>query len=132
MDLYNEGFFIHTFGNYKSANYIFNIPSKGARGSIEMLLISIIFDINSNINYDLSKELLEGFEREIQNIEDVHKAFHVESKQHEDANIKLERVKELFLTFYNSVPEESIVYKQKDAKILVFGLSFLLVFQVFL
>ena len=48
MDLYNEGFFIHTFGNYKSANYIFNIPNKGARGSIELLLVSIIFDIIIN------------------------------------------------------------------------------------
>ena len=124
MDLYNEGFFIHTFGNYKSANYIFNIPSEKARGSIEMLLISIIFDINSNINYDLSKELLQSFEKEIQNIEDVHKAFYVESKQYEDATEKFEKVKDLFFTFYNSVPEESIVYKQKDAKILVFGLSY--------
>ena len=124
MDLYNEGFFIHTFGNYKSANYIFNIPSERARGSIEMLLISIIFDINSNINYDLSKELLESFEREILNIIDVYKAFNVESEQYEDASEKFEKVKDLFLIFYNSIPEESIVYKQKDAKILVFGLSY--------
>ncbi|MFW9874031.1 MAG: ADP-ribosylation factor-like protein, partial [Candidatus Thorarchaeota archaeon] len=124
MDLYSEGFFIHTFGNYKSANYIFNIFSKGARGRTEMLLISIVFDINNNINYDLSKELLEGFVREFENIEDVYKAFHVENDQYEDATEKLDTIKELFFTLYNSIPEESIMYKHKDAKILVFGLSY--------
>ncbi|MFX0083411.1 MAG: PAS domain S-box protein [Candidatus Hodarchaeota archaeon] len=122
MDLYNEGFFIHTFGNYKSANYIFNIFSKKARGMTEMLLISIVFDVNNNINYNLSKELLEGFVREFENIEGVYKAFH--SNQYEDAMEKLDKVKELFFTFYNSIPEESIMYKHKDAKILVFGLSY--------
>lgn len=120
MDIYNEGFFIHTFGNYKSANYIFNIFNKEARGSIETLLISIIFDINSNINHNLSKELLEGFEKELQDIEDVCKAFYVEKKKYEDAAEKYNIVKELFFTFYNSILEKSIVYKQKDTKVLVF------------
>ncbi|MFX1500521.1 MAG: PAS domain S-box protein [Promethearchaeota archaeon] len=124
MDLYDEGFFVHTFGNYKSANYIFNIYNKGARGNIETILISLIFDVNSNINYELSKELLIGFEREFQTIEEVYKAFYVENKQYEDASEKLKEVNDLFLTFYNSIPEENIVYKQKEAKILVFGLSY--------
>ncbi|MFX0028364.1 MAG: PAS domain S-box protein [Candidatus Hermodarchaeota archaeon] len=124
MDLYNEGFFIHTFGNYKSANYIFNIFSKEARGMSETLLISIIFDINNTINYNLSKEILEGFAREFENIEDVYKAFHAERNQYEDAREKLERVKDLFYTLYNSIPEESIMYKYKDAKILLFGLTY--------
>ena len=122
MDLYNEGFFIHTFGGYKSANYIFNIPNEEARGSMEMLLISIIFDINSNINNDLSKELLEGFEKEVQNIEEVYKAFYVGMKKYEDAKEKFSQVSDLFYTFCNSIPEESIVYKSEDTKILIFGL----------
>ncbi|MFX1329305.1 MAG: PAS domain S-box protein [Promethearchaeota archaeon] len=123
MDLYNEGFFIHTFGGYKSANYIFNIPNEDARGSIELLLISIIFDINSNINNDLSKELLEGFEKEIQNIKDVYKAFYVETKKYEDAAEKFDKIRNLFFTFCSSIPEESIVYKSEDTKILIFGLT---------
>ncbi|MFW9882325.1 MAG: ADP-ribosylation factor family protein, partial [Candidatus Thorarchaeota archaeon] len=124
MDLYNEGFFIHTFGNYKSANYIFNIFSKEARGRTEMLLISIVFDINNNINFNLTKELLEGFVREFENIEGVYKAFHAENIQYEDAAEKLDNIKELFFTLYNSIPEENIMYKLKDGKILVFGLSY--------
>jgi hypothetical protein len=124
MDLYNEGFFIHTFGGYRSANYIFNILNNEARGSTETLLISIIFDINCNINNDLSKELLEGFEKEIRNIEDVYKAFYVKTKKYEDAAEKFDKIKNLFFTFCNSVPEESIVYKSEDTKILIFGLSY--------
>jgi PAS domain S-box-containing protein/small GTP-binding protein len=123
MDLYNEGFFIHTFGGYRSANYIFNIPNKGARGSIEMLLISIIFDIKTNINNNLSKELLEGFVREFQNIDNVFRAFYIKTKQYDDADGKLEKIKDLFFTFYDSIPEESVMYQPKDVKILVFGLS---------
>jgi PAS domain S-box-containing protein/small GTP-binding protein len=124
MDLYNEGFFVHTFGNYKSANYIFNIFSQEARGKTEMLLISIIFDINNNINSKLSKELLEGFVREIEKIKDVYKGFYVKRNKYEDAPEKFEMIKELFFTLYSSIPEESIMYKQKDANILVFGLSY--------
>ncbi|MFX1436481.1 MAG: PAS domain S-box protein [Promethearchaeota archaeon] len=124
MDLYDEGFFIHTFGNYRSANYIFNIPSTQARGNVEMLLISILVDINSNINHNLSRELLGGFERELLKIENVHKAFQIETKQSEEPVEKFEKVKDLFFTFFNSVPEESIVYEHKDAKILVYGISY--------
>lgn len=61
MDLYSEGYFMHVFGDYKSANYIFNIPSERGRGKVETLLISIVVDTNSDINLELSKEFLEGY-----------------------------------------------------------------------
>ena len=123
MDLYDDGFFVHMFGNFKSANFIFEIPSQHGRGKIEMLLITILIDVNSYINFDLSKELLEGFREAIQKIDDAYKAFYVENEIYENASIKLDEIKSLFFTFYNSIPEESIMYERRDAKILVFGLT---------
>ncbi|MBN1800755.1 MAG: PAS domain S-box protein [Candidatus Lokiarchaeota archaeon] len=123
MDLYDEGFFIHIFGSYKSANCIFNIPSKHSRGQVETLLISFVVDINSHINFELSKELLEGFESEFQTIEDAFEAFYEDNEEYAHSQEKLEEIKSLFSTFYNTFPKESIVYEQTNAKILVFGLS---------
>ena len=122
MDLYEKGFFVHIFGNFKSANLIFEIPSQYGRGHRELLLVSIVIDINSSINFDLSKELLEGFEKEFKKITDSFKAFYVNSDKYEGDPRKLEEVRSLFYSFYQTFPKESIVYDRKDAKILIFGL----------
>ncbi|MBD3254926.1 MAG: PAS domain S-box protein [Candidatus Lokiarchaeota archaeon] len=123
MDLYEEGFFVHIFGGFKSANLIFEIPSKYARGNRELLLISILIDINSNINFDLSKELLEGFEKEFKKIDNAGEAFYPDSADQETHQLKLNKIKSLFQTFYESFPKESVIYDRKDAKILIYGLS---------
>ncbi|MFX1236299.1 MAG: PAS domain S-box protein, partial [Promethearchaeota archaeon] len=123
MDLYDEGFFIHIFGSFKSANFIFNIPSKRGRGHIENLLISFVMDVNSHINFELCKELLEGFQNGFQAIEDAYQAFYPDLEEYRDSQEKLDEINNLFSTFYNTFPKESIVYEQTDARILVFGLS---------
>ncbi len=122
MDLYDEGFFVHMFGNFKSANYIFDLPSEYARGKNEMLLISIIIDINSTVNFNLSKKLLEGFGQAIKEIPDAYKAFYINSDENEGDESKLLEIQDLLFTFYKSIPEENVIYERKDAKILVFGL----------
>ena len=122
MDLYEQGFFIHMFGSVKSANHIFEIPSEYARGRRELLLISIVIDINSNINFDLMKELLEGFEKEFKKIQDAYKGLYVDEKNFEDNRNKLEEIRNLFYNFYETLPTENLIYDRKDAKILVFGL----------
>ena len=43
MDFYEEGFFIHEFGELKTSNLIFTIPSPVTRGEQETLMITIIF-----------------------------------------------------------------------------------------
>lgn len=122
MDLYDEGFFVHMFGNFKSANYIFDIPSEFARGKNEMLLISILVDIDSQINFNLSKKLLEGFGEAIKEIPDVTKAFYINSDVREGDESKLNEIQDLLFTFFQSIPEENVIYERKDAKILVYGL----------
>ncbi len=123
MDLYSEGYFMHVFGDYKSANYIFNIPSERGRGKVETLLISIVVDMNSDINIELSKELLKGYVNEFQAIEDAHRAFSSGENEYSNAKDKLNAIKNLFDSFYNTIPKESVMYERKDAKILVFGLT---------
>ncbi|TXT61387.1 MAG: putative Histidine kinase [Promethearchaeota archaeon] len=123
MDLYEKGFFIHMFGNFKSANLIFEIPSEYARGTQELLLISFLIDVNSDINLNVTKELLKKFASKLKDIKNVYKAFHKISEDNTEARVKFEEVKSLFKGFYDSFPEESIVIKRKAVKIFVYGLS---------
>ena len=102
MDIYEKRFFIHISGSIKSANLIFEINNPYSRGKKELLQISIIIDINSEINIDLARELLEAFMKEINEIDQVYKAFYVDSGKFEDASEKMEEVKRLFISFYKS------------------------------
>ncbi|MEJ2248998.1 MAG: PAS domain S-box protein [Candidatus Lokiarchaeota archaeon] len=122
MDLYEKGFFVHIFGKFKSANCIFEIESKYARGKKEVLLLSFLVDINNDINLELAKELLTQFSTEIKKIKDIYKAFYTKSEIHEGDEVKLKNLEILFQNFYESFPVENIIIKRKPAKIFVFGL----------
>ncbi|MHA1804567.1 MAG: hypothetical protein ACTSU4_08535, partial [Promethearchaeota archaeon] len=74
MDLNENGFFVHITDKFKSVNLIFNIFSEYARGKKEILLISIVTDINNEINLKLSRELLEAFAKQIKNVKEGYKA----------------------------------------------------------
>ena len=103
MNLYDKGFFVHIFGGYKSVNLVFEVFSQYARGSKELLLISIIVKEGSDeLNIDFSRELLEGFSKEINNIEDAYKAFYLNSSEFEGDIIKKNEIQNLFFTFYKS------------------------------
>lgn len=123
MDLYEKGFFTHMFGKFKSANFIFEIPSEYARGTQELLLISYLIDVNSDINLNVTKGLLEKFAAKLKDIKNVYKAFHKTSEDISTAIEKFEDVRRLFKEFYESFPEESIIIKRKALKIFVYGLS---------
>jgi len=124
IDLYESGFFKHTFGTFNTANLIFDVPSKYSRTERERLLISLVVDGKSKINPTLAEEFLEGFVEEFKKIEDAFKAFYVDSKVDKGDPAKLEQIKTLLHTFYISFPEEKVIFEQKEAKILVFGLTF--------
>ena len=102
MDVYEDKFFIHISGNIKSASLIFEIPNLYSRGNRELFQISIVIDINSEINLNLARDLLEGFVNEFKKIEDVYKALYVDSKKYDGATEKFEEVKNLFFNFYKS------------------------------
>ncbi|MFX1410942.1 MAG: PAS domain S-box protein [Promethearchaeota archaeon] len=122
-DLYEGGFFKHTFGTFKTANLIFDIPSEFSRTKKERLLISLVIDSKSTINTALAQEFLEGFVEEFEKIEDSYKAFYVNSRIYKGEPKKLEEIRTLLNTFNISFPEEEVIFEQKEAKILIFGLS---------
>jgi ADP-ribosylation factor-like protein 8 len=123
IDLYENGFFKHMFGTFKTANLIFDIPSTYSGTKRERLLISLVIDSKSKINSTLAQEFLEGFVEEFKKIEDVVKAFYVDSKIYKGDPSKLEEIRKLLNTFHISFPEEEVIFEQKEAKILIFGLS---------
>ena len=103
LDIKEHGFFAHIFGNFKSANLIFKIPSEFARGNEETLLISIVIDINSEINLHLSQDLLEGFAEELNTIQDVYKGFYLNSSRHKGDPNKYFQIKNLLHIFNKGI-----------------------------
>ncbi|MFX1443715.1 MAG: PAS domain S-box protein, partial [Promethearchaeota archaeon] len=123
LELYDKGFFVHTFGSIISANLIFRIRSEYSPGKIERLMISIVIDNKSKFNMTLSQELLERFANELKKIEEGYKAFYTTSNVYEGDPAKLTEINELLFNFYKSLPEENIIFERKDARILIYGLS---------
>lgn len=123
LDLYDSGFFKHTFGTFTTANLIFDIPSEYSKTGKERLLISIVIDNKSKINSNLAQEFLEGFVEDFKKIESAFKAFYVNSRIYKGDTTKLEEIKALLNMFNRSFPEQEVIFEQKEAKILIFGLS---------
>jgi len=123
IDIYENGFFKHAFGTYKTINLLFDIPSDYSRTGKERLLISLVIDNKKKINSVLAQEFLEGIVDEFKKIEEVFKAFYVDSKIYEGDSAKLDEITTLLNTFHISFPEEDVIFEQKEAKILIFGLS---------
>ena len=44
IDIYENGFFKHSFGTFKTVNLLFDIPSEYSRTRKERLLISLVID----------------------------------------------------------------------------------------
>ncbi|MFW9772294.1 MAG: hypothetical protein ACFFEO_09030 [Candidatus Thorarchaeota archaeon] len=78
MDLYNEGFFTHSFENLRSLNYYFEIHSDWARGNMEMLMVSTIIDqqLSPEIEEKIS-ELCVEFSEQLQSNEEIFTAFYI-------------------------------------------------------
>ncbi len=116
MDLNENGFFVHITDKFKSVNLIFNIFSEYARGKKEILLISIVTDINNEINLKLSRELLEAFAKQIKNVKEGYKAFHSNTSRHEFDAEKLQEIKQIFYTFYNSFEPSLNALKEAELR----------------
>ncbi|MHA1792721.1 MAG: ADP-ribosylation factor-like protein [Promethearchaeota archaeon] len=123
MNLYQEGFFIHEFGTFKSANLFFEISSKKARGGAEMLMATIVVSgEQGEINTRLTKTYLEKFAEEMNKVKNAYKGFYMGSNSQKGDEKVFENIKELFYSFYESLPDITILNPIK-ADIFVFGLS---------
>ncbi|MFX0141961.1 MAG: PAS domain-containing protein, partial [Candidatus Hodarchaeota archaeon] len=100
LNLFEEGFFVQIFSEFKSTNLIFNIPSDYARGRQEILLISILLNIEKDIDLNLAQNLLIDFKRRLRTLPEAFKAFYIGSHKYIGDEQKLEEIRQLFLTFY--------------------------------
>jgi PAS domain S-box-containing protein/small GTP-binding protein len=123
IDIYERGFFIHTFGTFKTANLIFNVPSEYSKTGVERLLISLVVDGQSKIRSTSAEEFLVGLVDKFKKIEDVFKAFYVDSMFDEGDYNKLEEIRSLLSISFSSFSEEEVIFEQKEARVLIFGLS---------
>jgi hypothetical protein len=121
MDFYDKGFFIHEFGQIKSYNLIFTVPSPVARGEIETLMISIIIRNEEDVDPKILQDLLEQFVHELTKIKDVYKGFYKEEKIFEDSHQIYIKIEELLNSVYNSFPKETIFMKVRDINLVMFN-----------
>ena len=102
LNLYNEGFFIHIFEGSKSYNYIFNIDSQYTRGNKEILLLSMMTEVNTALDAYFAEQILKDFARELNDITDAYQGFYFD-KESKRFNIqKFNEVEHHFKSFYKS------------------------------
>ncbi|MHA1492044.1 MAG: hypothetical protein ACTSRI_20630 [Promethearchaeota archaeon] len=110
----NEGFFTHSFEKYNSMNYYFEIHSDFARGGQEMLMISIIFNqqTNAEIEHDV-KMLCIDFIENLQSNQDIFAAFYINELNYYDEEgieniIKNDKIiKESVKDLYKAIIEDT-------------------------
>jgi len=121
MDLYKEGFFIHEFQGTKSANLIFNIYNRFARGRREMLMLTIVsLEKDYRLNLASFQPIMEFFVNSFKKIEDLHLG--LDPQEFPEAG-KYNEIMDFMESFSNSLPDQRAIYKQALSKILTYGLS---------
>ncbi|MFX1590197.1 MAG: hypothetical protein ACFFC1_18815, partial [Promethearchaeota archaeon] len=74
----SEGFFTHSFESKNSMNYYFEIHSDWARGNQDMLMVSLIFNQQTNPEIEQSiLGLLEEFSERLKSNEEIFTAFYI-------------------------------------------------------
>ncbi len=121
MGLYKTGFFMHEFGGLKSANLIFQIPSRYARGGQEMLMLSYLS--TSDLDMRLVQEHMTDFCRQLERCKDSYKAFYINSTKYQGDPERFKKVEDLFKALYHSFPSEIVIFTPRQAKIFLFGLT---------
>ncbi|MBD3340144.1 MAG: hypothetical protein GF353_13610 [Candidatus Lokiarchaeota archaeon] len=75
---FTEGFFTHSFESLNSMNYYFEIHSDWARGNKEMLMLSILFEQQTNSEMEKNVSMLcKEFSEKLQSNEEIFTAFYI-------------------------------------------------------
>ncbi len=120
MDFYSEGFFTNEYGELKTLNLIFTIPSPYARGGEETLMISIVFLNNSDTDLKIYQGTLEQFVHEIKKIEKLYEVFLINEFENQDINEKCIEIKELLTLAYSALPKETITTEKREINLVMF------------
>ncbi|MBD3338780.1 MAG: hypothetical protein GF353_06720 [Candidatus Lokiarchaeota archaeon] len=122
MDFYKQGFFLHEFQQLKTVNLLFEIYSPFARGSVELLMLSLV-TLDSGYNMNSFFEIMTFFVDKLKAIPDCYKAFHYKSKSLSGASEKLRVVSQFFNTFDLSLPKNELKIKQASKIVSIYELS---------
>lgn len=120
MDFYEKGFFVHEFGEDKSSNLIFTVPSPVARGQRETIMITIIFRNEEDVDPKSFQRLLELFVHELKEIKDLYKGFYKKENIFEESHQIHSKIKDLLNSVYHSFPKETTSMKAKDINLVLF------------
>lgn len=120
LDFYEEGFFTYEFGELKTSNLIFSIPSPIARGGEVTLMISIIILNDEDTDLKTFQETLEQFAHELKEIKDVYKAFHRNDTNSIDNTGTCIKIEELLNSVYRVLPKETISTEKRELNLVMF------------
>ncbi len=120
MDFYEKGFFIHEFGEIKSANLIYTIPDANARGSETVLMISIVL-LDEAYNLNELKRVLDLFSEKFKLVKNICKGLSDESENDSSESEKMLAIKNLVKSLSFSMPKETHSIKVRDVKVLIYG-----------
>lgn len=85
-----EGFFTHSFKNFNSLNYYFEIDSDWARGNKEMLMFSIILEQQiTSENEKIIETLCIEFSETFKSNQEIFRGFYVNEKEFHEEYIEL-------------------------------------------
>ncbi len=120
MDFYEEAFFIHEFGELKTANLIFTVPSPVARGGQETLMISILIMNDEETDPKIFHYLMDQFAHELIRIKEVYKIFYREDQKLKESQEINKKVIDLVNSVYHSLPKETIFIKAREINLVMF------------
>ena len=120
MDFYSNGFFTYEYGELRTSNLIFTIPSPFARGGEENLMISIVLIDDDDTNLRIYQSTLEQFVDEINKIENLYKIF-IRNETKNKESIKLYAdIKKLLHSAYLALPKETISTVKREINLVMF------------
>jgi hypothetical protein len=120
MDFYSNGFFTYEYGELRTSNLIFTIPSPFARGGEENLMISIVLINDTDTDLKIYQSTLEQFADEINKIENLYLAFiKNESKSNDSIKLRME-IKKLLHSVYLALPKETITTVKREINLVMF------------
>ncbi len=121
MDFYEKGFFIHEFGEIKSANFIFTILNpNNPRGGEDLLMVSIVL-LDEVYNLNEFKRVLDLFSEKFKLVKDIYEGFSKDIINESQETEKTSSIKSLIQSLSYSMPKETHSLKVREPKLLIYG-----------
>ncbi len=120
MDFYSEGFFTYEYGELRTSNLIFSIPSPSARGREENLMISILLIDDNDTNLKIYQSILEQFADELKKLENVYKAFNRNVSKTNESRKLFTDITKLLHSVYLALPKETITTIKREINLVMF------------